>query len=111
MNITSDYIVLFKSLCIEYQRKSNRPSMKEVAVRPILTKVFSSCGQLDLVEMQAMFQGSNKWIMVYQDPFTQFCVLKAMTCKQTYEVAYQLVSIFWPLGAPHILQSNIGTIS
>ena len=57
MNITSDCIVLFKSLCNECQRKHKLPTTKSVVVRPILNKEFSSHGQVDLVDMQAMSQG------------------------------------------------------
>ncbi|XP_064096387.1 KRAB-A domain-containing protein 2-like [Macrobrachium nipponense] len=53
--------------------------------------------------MQAM-----KWIMVYQDHLTKFCVLRPLTSKRAAEVAYQLLDIFLLLGAPEILQSDNG---
>ena len=54
--------------------------------------------------MQAMKQGNYKWIMVYQDHLTKFCVLRPLTSKRAAEVAYQLLDIFLLLGAPEILQ-------
>ena len=59
--------------------------------------------------MQAMKQGNYKWIMVYQDHLTKFCVLRPLTSKRAAEVAYQLLDIFLLLGAPEILQSDNGS--
>ena len=39
------------------------------------TKEFSSRGQVDLIDKQAMSSSTQKWIMVYQDHLTKFCVL------------------------------------
>ena len=80
-----------------------------VVVRPILTKEYSSRGQVDLIDMQAMPHSQNKWILVYQDHLTKFCVLKPLTTKRAAEVAFQLVDIFLLLGAPAILQSDNGS--
>ena len=66
-NVTRDSILLFKSMCIDCQRKRVRPMTKGVVVRPILSKEFSACGQVDLIDMQSLPHGSFKWIMVYQD--------------------------------------------
>ena len=38
--------------------------------------------------------------------FSKFCVLRPLTSKRAAEVAYQLLDIFWLLGAPAILQSD-----
>lgn len=108
-NITHDAISIYKSLCIECQRKRKRPTTKGTVVRPILTKNFGSRSQVDLVDMQAMKQGNYKWIMVYQDHLTKFCVLRPLTSKRAAEVAYQLLDIFLLLGAPEILQSDNGS--
>ncbi|XP_070183286.1 KRAB-A domain-containing protein 2-like [Littorina saxatilis] len=79
-NIPTKAVELFKSLCQECQKKRKRPMTKGVVVRPILTKEFSSRGQVDLIDMQSMPSGSNKkWIMVYQDHLTKFCILRALT--------------------------------
>ena len=43
-----------------------------------------------------------------KDYLTKVCVLKALTSKRAFEVAYQLVDIFLLLGTPHILQSDNG---
>ncbi|XP_076053598.1 KRAB-A domain-containing protein 2-like [Oratosquilla oratoria] len=56
-NITHDAISIYKSLCIECQRK--RPTTKGTVVRPILTKNFGSRSQVDLVDMQSMKQGNG----------------------------------------------------
>ncbi|KAK3865709.1 hypothetical protein Pcinc_028718 [Petrolisthes cinctipes] len=53
-NIIYDAISIYKSLCIECQRKRKRPTTKGTVVRPILTKNFGSRSQVDLVDMQAL---------------------------------------------------------
>ncbi|XP_070188954.1 KRAB-A domain-containing protein 2-like [Littorina saxatilis] len=108
-NISVQAIELFKSLCLECQKKRTRPKTTGVVVRPILTKDFSCRGQVDLVDMQSMSCNGYKWIMVYQDHLTKFCVLRAIRSKRPTEVASQLLDIFLLLGAPVILQSDNGT--
>ena len=109
VNITTKSLELYKSLCEECQKKRKRPVTKGVVVRPILTKEYSSRGQVDLIDMQAMPHSQNKWILVYQEHLTKFCVLKPLTTKRAAEVAFQLVDIFLLLGAPAILQSDNGS--
>lgn len=81
---------------------------KGVVIRPILSKDLTSRGQVDLTDMQAMVHRSFKWIMVYQDHFTKFCVLRPLTSKPAAEVAMHLMDIFLLFGAPAILQSDDG---
>ncbi|XP_041347189.1 KRAB-A domain-containing protein 2-like, partial [Gigantopelta aegis] len=102
-NITQDAITLFKSMCIECQRKRKRTTTKGIVVKPILSKDFSSRAQVDLIDMQSMCQGQHKWTMVYQDHLTKFCSLRPHTAS---EIAYQLLDIYLLLGAPSILQSD-----
>ena len=108
-NISVKVIELFKSLCIECQKKKKRPKTTGVVVRPILSKDFSQRGQVDLVDMQSLCFNGYKWIMVYQDHLTKFCVLRAIKSKRAVEVASHLLDIFLLLGAPVILQSDKGT--
>ena len=58
--------------------------------------------------MQSMPNGQYKWIMVYQDHLTKFCILHPLASKRAAEVAHQLMDIFLMFGAPHILQSDNG---
>ena len=53
-NVTRDSIELFKSMCIDCQRKRVRPMTKGVVVRPNLSKEFSARGQVDLIDMQSL---------------------------------------------------------
>jgi hypothetical protein len=108
-NVTSDSIELFKSMCIDCQRKHVRPMTKGVVVRPILSKEFSARSQIDLIDMQSLPYGSFKWIMVYQDHLAKFVVIRPLTSKRAAEVAYQLMDIFLLFGAPHVLQSDNGS--
>jgi len=61
---------------------------KGVVVRPILSKEFSSRGQVDLTDMQSWTTANYKWIMVYQDHLTKFCVLRALATTRAAEVAF-----------------------
>lgn len=108
-NITREVVELFKSFCIQCKKKKKRIETKGVVVKPILTKDYGSRGQVDLVDMQSLPKGQHKWIMVYQDHLTKFCVLRPLSTKRASEVAYQLTDIFLLLGAPQILQSDNGT--
>ena len=93
-NIRRESIELYKSLCAECQKKRKRLTTKGVVVRPILSKDFLSRGQVDLIDMQSMSYQSNKWILVYQDHLTKYCVLSPLTSKRAAGVAYQLIDIF-----------------
>ncbi|XP_068228066.1 KRAB-A domain-containing protein 2-like [Palaemon carinicauda] len=108
-SIQRDTIELFKSLCLECQKKRKRPMTKGVVVKPILSTQFLSHGLVDLINMQSMSCRTFKWIMVYQDHPTKFCVLRPLTSKRAAEVAFQLANIFLLLGAPVILQSDNGS--
>ena len=108
-NITRESIELYKSLCIECQKKCKRSTTKGVVVRPILSKDFLSRGQVDLIDMQSLSYRNQKWIMVYQDHLTKYCVLRTLTSKRAVEVAIQLIDIFLLFGAPQILQSDNGS--
>ena len=58
--------------------------------------------------MQSMASGSYRWIMVYQDHLTKYCVLRPLTSERA-QVVFQLMDIFLLLGAPQILQSYNGS--
>ncbi|XP_063595407.1 uncharacterized protein LOC134772370 [Penaeus indicus] len=88
---------LFKSLCEECHKKRKRPVTKDV-VRPILSKKFTS--RVELIDMQSMPHSNFKWIMVYQNHLTKFCILRPLQTKRAVEVAFQLVDIFLLMGAP-----------
>jgi len=107
-NITREVLELYKSLCMECAKKRKRATTKGVVVKPILTSDYGSRGQVDLIDMQSMKHGDKKWIMVYQDHFTKFCILRPLASKRAAEVAYQLTDIFLTIGAPSILQSDNG---
>src|ERR1700761_5620975 len=107
-NITIDVLDIFKSLCLQCMKKRKRHGVKGVVVRPLITKDFGSRGQVDLVDMQSLPNGQYKWIMVYQDHLTKFCILRPLTSKRAAKVAHQLMDIFLIFGAPHILQSDNG---
>ena len=82
---------------------------KGVVMRPILSKDFSSRGQVDLIDIQSMAHMNYKWIIVYQDHLNKFCVLRSLTSKRAAKVSYQLMDVFVLFGPPTILQSDNGS--
>ncbi|GFO29376.1 KRAB-A domain-containing protein 2 [Plakobranchus ocellatus] len=63
-------------------KETKKPMTKCIVARPILAKEFSSTSQVDLIDMQSMPSGSNrKWILVFQDHLTKFCIFRALTSK------------------------------
>ena len=101
-NVTQEVIELYKSYCVECAKKRRRRAVKGVVVRPLLTINYRSRGQLDLIDMQSMPNGQYKWILVYQDHVTKYCI-RPITSKRAAEVAFQLMGIFLLFGAPQIL--------
>jgi RecB family endonuclease NucS len=93
-NISAKALELFKSLCEERQKKRKRPMIKGVVVRPILTKEFTARGQVDLMDFQTLEYHKKKWIMVYQDHLTKFCIIRSLETKRAAEVAFHLTDIF-----------------
>jgi hypothetical protein len=63
---------------------------------------------MDLIDMQTLPDGDNKWILVYQDHFSKFIQLRALKAKTSVEVCNALFDIFTILGVPIILQSDNG---
>ena len=68
-NILRDDVELFKSMCLECQKKRKRPMTKGVVVRPILTLEFASRGLIDFIDMQAMPHNRFMWIIGLPRPF------------------------------------------
>jgi hypothetical protein len=58
--------------------------------------------------MLAQLDDDYKYIMVYQDYFTKFIILRPLTHKRAEEVAYVLIDIFKTFGASAIFQSDNG---
>lgn len=58
--------------------------------------------------MQSQANHGFKFIMVYQDHLTKFCLLQTLKTKTAEEVSYHLLDIFTTFGAPCILQSDNG---
>ncbi|XP_068226108.1 KRAB-A domain-containing protein 2-like [Palaemon carinicauda] len=108
-NITRDTSELFKSLCVQCQKKGKRCATNGVTVKPILSKDYGSRSQVDFVDMQSCAKGKYKWIMVYQDHLTKYCILRPLTSKKAAEDAFQLMDIFLMFGAPQILQNDNGS--
>ena len=91
-----------------HQARISKRSQKSLVTNPILSTTFGSRGQVDLIDMRTIPDHDYKWILNYQDHFTKWVVLKALYKKCAKEVANILVTIFYTLGAPNILQSDNG---
>ena len=58
--------------------------------------------------MQSNADGDYKWILVYEDHLTKYCILLPRTTKSAEETAKKLMFIFSILAAPLILHSDNG---
>ncbi|XP_066980117.1 KRAB-A domain-containing protein 2-like [Macrobrachium rosenbergii] len=96
-NITRDYRTVQIFVC-SVSKETEEMCDKGVTVKPILSKDYGSRSQVDLVDMQSCAKGKYKWIMVYQDHLTKYCILRPLTSKRGAEVAFQLMDIFLMLG-------------
>lgn len=106
-NITRDVINIYLSLCQTCQLKKKQHG-RGLVVRPILSNILNSRGQVDLVDIQTEPDKDYKFILNYQDHLTKFVFLKPLKSKRAEEVAYNLLDIFCIVGAPFILQSDNG---
>ncbi|GFN81864.1 KRAB-A domain-containing protein 2 [Plakobranchus ocellatus] len=79
---------------------------KDFVIRPMLTKELSTRDQVYLTDMQNMSSGSiKKWILVYQDHLTKFCIHRALTTKRAAEVALLSKAIADPSSLHKSLQN------
>jgi len=106
-NITVEAIMTYLKLCEPCQKKQ-KTLRKSIVIKPILHSEMNSRCQIDLIDLQTNPDGNYKFILVYQDHFTKFVILRALKTKRAAEVAYHLLDIFTTFGAPNILHSDNG---
>ena len=92
--------------CLEKRRR--KETVSGIVVRPITVKNLNDRGQVDLVDMQSLRDGSFRFIMHYQEHLSKFHFLRPLTSKRAEEVASELLRIFLEFGAPKLLQSDNG---
>ena len=73
-------------------KEDKTPASKGLVVKPIVSKEFDSCGQMDLIDMQSLSYNDYRYIMIYQDHMTK-CVVKRTPYKVMFGVKRKLV---WP---------------
>ena len=106
-NVTTDFTTIYRNLCLTCGLKKVK-SRRGVVVKPILTPNAMSRGQVDLIDMQSQPDGEFKFVLVYQDHFTKYVILRPLKQKTARAVAECLIEIFSILGPPTILQSDNG---
>ncbi|XP_064118942.1 KRAB-A domain-containing protein 2-like [Macrobrachium nipponense] len=104
-SIVSLYIVHCEC-CVEKRRR--KETAAGVVVRPLSVRDLNERGQVDLVDMQTMKDGSYRFILHYMEYLTKFHVIRPLKSKTAADVANELLFIFLDIGAPHILQSDNG---
>ena len=72
VNITSNCIEIFVSLCDECEARRNKMSSRSLVHTPIRSTEFNCRGQVDLIDYQSLPDGEYNWILNYQDHFTKF---------------------------------------
>ena len=106
--ISVGLVRLFLEHSPSHQARISKKSQKSLVTNPILSTSFGSREQVDLIDMRTVPDIGFKWILNYQDHFTKWVVLKPLKQKCAEEVASNLVTIFYSLGARNILQSDNG---
>lgn len=106
-NTTQQAVMIFLKLCVICQLKSHN-TKKGLVVKPMVFSTMNERCQVDLVDMQSNADGAYKFIMVYQDHLTKFCIIRPLKTKTAAEVAREVLDIFCIFGAPSIMQSDNG---
>ncbi|XP_035207888.1 KRAB-A domain-containing protein 2-like [Stegodyphus dumicola] len=106
-NITQNDIKLFLSVCESCQQKRNMRK-KGIVIKPMVFPRLNSRCHVDLIDFQSQSDGNYKFILVYQDHFTKFVILRPLQTKRAEENAMHFLNIFLLFGAPRVLQSDSG---
>jgi len=80
-NITQADVKLYLNLCIPCQQKK-KSQKKGIVVKPMVFNDFKSRCQIDLIDFQSQPDRDFKFICVYQDHLTKYCILKPLTSKR-----------------------------
>ncbi|KAL4136213.1 hypothetical protein QTP88_007766 [Uroleucon formosanum] len=106
-NITQADVKLYLNLCIPCQQKK-KSQKKGIVVKPMVFNNLNSRCQIDLIDFQSQPDRDFKFICVYQDHLTTFCILNPLTSKRAEQVTRVLLDFFYLFGAPASLQSDNG---
>ena len=98
---------MFTATCPSCIWRSTRITHK-AGHQPIMTLGFGSRGQLDLIDMQSMPDGSFKWIMNYTDHGIKLTNLFSLCSKECRGVAWLLYQLFCFISPSSILQTDNG---
>ena len=130
-NVTMEQVICYLELCETCALKKGK-AKKGVVVKPLVSSSMGSRSQVircnfntlylataiififyvylkvDYINMQSNPDGDFKWIMIYEDHLTKYCILLPGKTKTALETAEKLKFIFSILAAPVILQSDNG---
>lgn len=128
-NITHECINLYLSLCQECSQykelkslKKNVPLSKQMVnkiniliIFKIIFKIFCQNDfetivhwQLIIIDMTNNSDGKYKYILNYNNPMTNFCILKPLKNNSAKLISKKLASIIGLIGPPSTLSSNYG---
>eukprot|EP00956_Cyclotella_meneghiniana_P013890 scaffold20361_cov46-Cyclotella_meneghiniana.AAC.3 len=99
--------IAFGDTCPVCLNRENRRKPKAGST-PIVTKGYGNRGQIDLIDMQSMPDGSFKFICHYSDHGIKFGAAGALIQKTCRAVALFLFDLFTLIGPPKTLQSDNG---
>ena len=97
--------------------KKSKKTLKSIVVKPIVSTIYLSRAQVDLIDMSDLNLEANmsqdgvtpyRFLMVYLDQFTKKINLTPLKRKSAEEVTEALLDIFCETGPPHILHSDNG---
>lgn len=76
--------------------------------KPIISGEMNGRCQVDLIDYQSRPDGEYKFVLVYQDHFTKYVLLRALKNKKMETIVDKLFPIFIDFGAPILLHSDNG---
>ncbi|KRY20402.1 SCAN domain-containing protein 3 [Trichinella patagoniensis] len=107
-NVTLEICKICIRYCENCQLKWKKKNPKGLVIKSIVSSSIMSMRQVNLINYQTMPDGKFNYVITYVDHFSKFCFLRPLTSKSSEEVAHNLFGVFLLIGAPAILQSDIG---
>ena len=88
--------------------KKERSERRQLVIKPIISSIFTSRGQVDLIDYQSTTDAWDTRVWHYQAHLKKCSLRKPLKSKRAAEVVYRLLHIFLLFGTPAILQGDNG---
>ena len=112
-NVSQPLVKIYCETCFACAQKNPVTKPQKGSWKPILSKTFRECFQVDLIDMRKLckrdpFGVMMRWIMTVKDHATAFTYICSLPRKRPTLVAYRLQEIFGVIGYPTIFHTDNG---